>query len=346
VSDAGPAFAALGSPPAGGSVVLVAQAAYHLDELVPLATELGTRGYAATVVCPLPRPSRLRRWRSSWWRHRELLNAAAAYGRSVSPPMAAAAVLARATAVVVSNDWGVPRALVESANERGIPTFAHVEGVQDFHDVDTGQDRRPYRRVAHVLSLGDYDAEQLAGTDVTPVGSERLWRAWHGPPTTADGPAVANVNFTYGVLEGVRRRWVDDVLSAAGSRPLVLSRHPADRGRRGRRRQSATPVDDLLRAAPRLVTRFSTLGYQALALGVDLVYHNPHGERVATFAEPEGAFTITTTRSELAATMAGPPPRPEEVRSGAAEFLHHHLVLDGPRPAARAADAILDRLAG
>lgn len=339
-----PAYAALGPPPAPGAILLVAQAAYHLDDLLPLADHLARRSLSSAVVCPLPRPSRVRHWRSSWWRHRELLAGAARHGLTPSAPLPPDALLADAGGVVVRNDWGVPRPLVTAAGVVGIPSFAWIEGVQDFADTDTGRTRRPYRSVDHVLSLGDYDAAQLQGTDVTPVGSERLWRAWHGPPTTATGPTVANVNFTYGVLEEARRPWVNDVVAAAGRRPVVISRHPADRGRRGRRLESTRPVEELLRAAPRLITRFSTLAYEALALGVELVYHNPHGERVPTFAEPGDAFRITTRRSELIDVVRSDPAAPSDVRTRVAAFLARHLVLDGPAPAERAADAIASRL--
>ena len=37
-----------------------------------------------------------------------------------------------------------------------MPTFAWVEGVQDYDDVDTGLERRAYRRVDHVFTLGGH----------------------------------------------------------------------------------------------------------------------------------------------------------------------------------------------
>ena len=44
----------------------------------------------------------------------------------------------RAAGLVVLNDWGYARPLVEACNDAGVPTFAKVEGVQDFDDIDTG----------------------------------------------------------------------------------------------------------------------------------------------------------------------------------------------------------------
>jgi len=326
-----------------GGVVLVAQAAYHLDDLVPTREVLARRGVDATIVCPLPRPSILRRWRSSSWRHRELTAAAAKAGLTGTAPILVEELLVGATSVVVRNDWGVTRGLVKAAAGLGVPTIGWVEGVQDYADADTGRARRPYREVDYVLTLGEYDRDRLAGTATTIVGSERLWKAWHEPATAADGPMVANVNFTYGVLAGARTRWVNDVIAVArtSEQQIVLSRHPADRGHRGRRSESAAPISQLLAHAPRLISRFSTLCYEALVRGVELTYHNPHGERVPTFAAPAGAFEITQSRDELLEAVSGPSAPPVEVRRRAEPFLRHHLVLDGPAPAERAAAAIV-----
>jgi len=225
-----------------------------------------------------------------------------------------------------------------------VPTIGWVEGVQDFADVDTGRQRRAYRTVDQVLCLGAYDRDQLIGTDVAVVGSERIWRAWNGAATVADGPVVANVNFAYGVLQSARTPWVNDVMAAAHSSPraVVLSRHPADRGHRGRRAEDRAPVEQLLAHAPRLISRFSTLCYEALARGVELTYHNPHAERVATFARPDGAFQVTTTRTELGDALAAPTRPPAEIRRRAESFLRRHLVFDEPAPSTRAASKIFE----
>lgn len=336
-----PTLGLFGRSTPAGAVVLVAQAAYHLDDYVPTMARLAARSIPSVLACVVPPPSVLRRWRSSWWRHTELMHRGAELGIGPVGARTIDDVLASAGAFVVRNDWGPSRTMVEAAGARGVPTIGWVEGVQDFADADTGRARHPYRTVDHVLCLGADDRDQLAGLDTTIVGSQRLWARYHGEPTTADGPAVANVNFTYGVLEEARSPWVADVLGAAASTgtPLVLSRHPADRGRRGRRAESSQPVSELLQDAPRLVSRFSTLCYEALAVGVELVYHNPHGETVPTFSEPDGAFSITVDRSELIAALSAPPRSPVDVRAAARTFLARHLALD-VEPARRAAERI------
>ena len=56
-----------------------------------------------------------------------------------------------------------------------------------------------------------------------------------------------------------------------------------------------------------LVSRFSTVPFEAMARGVPFIYHNPHGERVPTFTDPQGAFPVTTSAEELADALRALP---------------------------------------
>lgn len=324
-------------------VLLVAQAGHHVAELGPLADELAARNVPSVLAVPEPPRRPLARFRPAVRRHRLLLDALAL----TTPPTPAGPIVERIGALVVMNDWGVStRSLVDLAGQRATPTYGWVEGVQDFADADVPHRRAPYRQVDHVLCLGSYDHGQLDGTVRTIVGSTRLRELWDRPPTVAaDRTVVANCNFTYRVLEEHRRAWLRSVRRAvrAGGRPLTVSQHPADRAVLRPWERSRSAVDVLLGRSSRLVTRFSTLGYEALVRGVPVAYHNPHGERVPTFARPAGAFDVTTSTDQLAEVLQGPEPSGEEIRRRAGEFLGHHLRLDGPPPAAAAAEVIVER---
>ena len=332
-----------GDRPTG--VGLVVQAAYHLDDLVPLRDHLRAAGVDADLLVPLPPGKPFNRFRSGVRRHKELIATAT---MRVGSPVATDELAASLAAVVVMNDWGVPRELVERLRSNGRPTFAWVEGAQDFGDVDTGQDRHPYSRVDLVFCLGVYGAEQLAAQTCRIVGSTWLRRI-HSAPVSAgpDRRATVNTNFTYGVLTQHRRPWLRSVCSAfrEASVPWDLSRHPAERGVAWPVRPSPQPIGELLAKSTYCVGRFSTVNYEALARGVELILHNPHGEREPTFRTPLGAFETTTSAGELAAALARPVRSPEEVRAGAARFLAYHLRLEsGPDPAELAAETIVDRL--
>lgn len=328
--------------PTGPVVALVPQAAYHLAELVPLRDELRARGVAAELLALPPHRKPLHGLRPAVRRHREMLAAA---GTPMGPVTTLDDVVATLRGLVVLNDWGVPRPLVVAAQGRGVPTYGWVEGVQDFDDVDGPRPRHPYRSVDHVFCLGPHSAAALADRPTTIVGSARLRAAWDGPPASPPRPhATVNSNFTYGVLTEARRPWLASVRTACERAGIdwTLSRHAAERSGPGwSRRSSREPVESLLARSTHLVSRFSTVCYEALVRGVELCYHNPHGERVPTFADPQGGFVVTRSADELAEALGRPPRSPEAVRAGARDFLDAHLRLDpGRSPAELAADVI------
>ena len=322
------------------AAILVAQAAYHLEELLPLANQLHRRGKPCLVVAPAPPRRVLHRWRPSVKRHKELLDAAPWAGGQLLTETQ----LTQATALVVLNDWGTTASLVDFMKNQQVPTFAWVEGVQDFQDVDTGKQRQAYRSVDHVFCLGQYSYDALSGCSRTLIGSERLTKLWHQEPLPAqDEKLLVNLNFTYGVGEQHRRPWLKSVQKAsrlAGWR-YTISQHVADKGLVAPWRRSQEDAGALLSRSPRFVTRFSTLGYEALVRGVPMTYHNPHGEKVPTFADHRGAFSLSSSVDELAKALREPPPSREEVRKQAEEFLYHHLHLErAESPAERAAKQI------
>jgi hypothetical protein len=322
------------------AVILVAQAAYHLEELLPLVNQLHQRGKPCLVVAPIPPRRALQRWRPSVKRHKELLDAAPGPKGQLLTEIQ----LTQATALVVLNDWGTTASLVDFMKNQQVPTFAWVEGVQDFQDVDTGKQRQAYRSVDHVFCLGQYSYDALSGCSRTLTGSERLTKLWHQKPTLPqDKNLLVNLNFTYGVGEQHRRLWLKSVQKASrlAGWHYTISQHVADKGLVVPWHRSQEDVGTLLSQAPRFVTRFSTLGYEALVRGVAMTYHNPHGEKVPTFANPQGAFSLSSSIDELAKALREPPPSREEVRKQAEEFLHHHLHLErAESPAERAAKQI------
>jgi hypothetical protein len=334
-------YAWLDPAPADGGVLLVAQAGYHLPELDRLRDALGRRGVPAALAVPVVPWKPLHRFRPTV---RRLADTVAASGRVPSDPVDIGELLDRVAAVVVMNDWGVPRTLVERAQRAGVPTFAWVEGVQDYDDVDTGLERQAYRRVDHVFTLGEASRRLLGADRSMAIGSERISRLWQTPAGEPTDTVLVNSNFTYGVRTDARRGWLDGVVDVceAEDRPWVLSRHVAERGRVSYP-VSDRPVDELLAGAGHLVSRFSTVALDALASGIELAYHNPHGEQEPTFADPMGAFTVTRSVDDLRAVLQEPPRARDDVRAGAEAFLRHHVLLDSSTtPAERAAAIVAD----
>jgi glycosyl transferase family 2 len=316
-----------------GAVLLVAEAPYHVDELGPLHDVLAARGIKIRFMVAA-RPLDATRW---------------ALGRYVDEVLPFDLDLATSAAgLVVLNDWGYARPLVEACKHAGVPTFAKVEGVQDFDDVDTGRSRGAYRTAAIVLGQGQADYESLPECDVRIVGSSRLERIWRSVPATTGDHALVNLNFTYSVLTDERESWlasVEDAVRRAGIEATV-SRHPAERSRPSLLPTASKPFQYEIDRAGVLVSRFSTVPFEAMARGVPFVYHNPHGERVPTFAEPCGAFLVSRSADELAAALPTALSWRAGYRDRAEKFFRRQVDIDERRPSeVRAADVIVEEIA-
>ena len=332
----------LGHSPTEKGVALIAQAPYHLSELRRLQAALQRREINAAIAVPIVPWKIFHRWRPTVRRVAETVFQS---GQPLAGALAVDALLNRCSAVVVMNDWGVPRYLVERATARGIATFAWVEGVQDYEDLDTGLHRQAYQRVEHVFTLGEAAREHLGQDRATAIGSERLRDLWASPVGSIGNEVVINSNFTYGVQTAARKHWVNGAVAACQDNNLswVLSRHIAERGR-SHHSASTLDVAHLLMGANRLISRFSTVALDALVLGVELIYHNPHGEQEPTFGNPMGAFTVTRSVEELTTSLQTAPRPRADVRRSAEMFLRHHVLLDSPTPPAQMAADVMSQL--
>lgn len=96
------------------------------------------------------------------------------------------------------NDWGEEyKEYVEIANELEIPTFAKIEGVQDFDDDDVHWERKAYQRARWILAQGPNDVRALPMKDSIVVSNNRLERIWIDPPRgRVSTLVVVNLNFT------------------------------------------------------------------------------------------------------------------------------------------------------
>lgn len=324
-------------PPLSG-VVLCPMARYHTEELVPLADSLAEIGITASFLIHARDAADLvdelgdGRYPLYGW-PTELTSL---------PPF---------DAVVVMNDWGYTKDLVELAAARSTPSFAKVEGVQDFNDDDTGRWRFAYQRAEYVLCQGQNDVDAVFPAATHVVGSTRLERIALAPERSF-GPTrlvVTNSNFTYGVLTDVRTTWLASVAEASerARADVLVSQHHADRDLDGRIPVADQPMKELLRtSADVLVSRFSTVPFEAMARGVPFVYHNPHGELVPTFREPNGAFAISTSTDELAHAIEVALSQRGTYRDLSSAFFARQVDIDPDRSSeVRTASVIADVIA-
>lgn len=299
---------------------LMPESAYHVDELGPVADLAAAAGAAPAFLVSDARydsvANELRKYRVPVFQ----------YSKD-DPPTDA--VVRRASGIVTMNDWGPARHLVEACNAAGVPTFGKVEGVQDFKDDDVHWDRGAYTRVGTVLCQGENDVAATTGERVI-VGSTRLERIWEEPEIRAPEPlAVINVNFTYGVLADAREGWLTGAIAACENVgiPFILSAHPAERSKLPTEHVAEQPIRHMLTRASVLISRFSTVPFEAMARGVPFIYHNPHGERVPTFQNPDGAFLISRDVTTLEAALVETSTWQPGYRQRAARFFRSQVDI-------------------
>lgn len=315
-----------------GAVLLVAEAEYHVAELGPLHDELAGRGLKVRFMAA-PGTTQSARF--------------AIGGHSSTILPFAPEDVRQCAALVVLNDWGALRAVIEAADDAGVPTFAKVEGVQDFDDVDTGRVRRPYRSAAVILAQGQNDVDAMLDRTVEMVGSCRLERIWNAPACTPGDHALVNLNFTYNVQSAARSSWlrsVEAAVAALGVEALV-SCHPAESTANVHLPTASKPFRYEIARAGVLVSRFSTVPFEAMARGVPFVYHNPHAERVPTFLEPVDAFPSTSSVEELVDGIRMARSWRGAYRDRAEKFFRAQVDIVAGRPSeVRAADVIMRHL--
>jgi len=321
---------------ASDAIALFPQAEYHTHELVPLAAQLRGAGTETTLIVA-----------DRWWGSMSHVMHRAPDEVFAQP--ATGAWIASLRAVVTMNDWARDeRELVDAANGYGVPTIGKIEGVQDFDDADIERERNPYQRVRHVLCQGSSDVRvvEAFGGNAHLVGSSRLERLWAQPPRTPhDSYVVINLNFTWNVLEHARDEFLQTAIEGCKRAGLdyVISAHPAERSRAGVRVATA-PMSELLTSASMLISRFSTVPFEAMARGVPFVYHNPHGERVDTFHSPDNAFETSTNAAELASALEDAKSWVSTYRRRCEPFFRRQVDIDPSRTSAQRSCAAIESI--
>ncbi len=318
----------------GKPILLLPSSAYHTDELIELVEELRRHGFAPVAML------NQYRWRTT----------GTALSRVDVPAVEALPAgdwLLDFAAVLTFNDWGEYFGeYVQYVAGKAPVSFAKVEGVQDWDDLDTGRIRNPYLASDVILCQGENDVRALEGrrARLEIVGSDRLEAIWHAPlPPDAEPRVVANVNFTYRVQTEHRDLWVETLREACrrADVPLDLSLHPSETAKYPGL-AATEPIRHLLVQDSILVSRFSTVLFEGMARGCSVIYYNPHGERVPTFHHPDGAFDVAEDPDTLARMVQAARGRSRsEAKERAAPFFRRQVSMEpGTTVAARTANVI------
>jgi hypothetical protein len=240
--------------------------------------------------------------------------------------------------LIVGNDW-LPAELCDTIDrfkQSGIRTVAVIEGCRFTLP-------NKYTRVDELLGWGP-SARTLPRKSIHVVGSPTLENTLSHAPYRPEGKlTLVNYRFkSIGTERNSGSEWLGHIIeacAAAGSN-IVISAHPASGLVDPRYKVSADPVDGLLGRSSLLVSRCSTIIYQALVLGIPSILLPTEDEEFGEFAEPMDAFPIAKDATELAA-LVGAHYRGESKYDPSA-FLARHVSIDPVRSAAtRIADVLL-----
>jgi len=281
-------------------VVFICQVDHHLRNAAKFARELRKRGHACVILDNSGVTANGRRQLASdeaslFWRTRRIRVGKLPYDVDW---------LSTAKFVVTFNDFNDDfREALEFRHLLGLPTAGMIEGINDFLRLDFDTPRvLPYRRCDYVFMAGQDDAQYFSDRATRLIGLPKIEELAAVEPVFPETlTAALNVNFTYGCLEDKRELFVDEAVEAikrAGFR-LRVTQHPMDNGDLSSLPVTGMSQYDLIESSSVFVSRFATGILEALAMGKPVIYFNPHGERVAKFTNPLGAFEVATTAGEL-----------------------------------------------
>lgn len=246
----------------------------------------------------------------------------------------------RPSVVVVGNDWGRTVVLLNEARRLQIPTVCLQEGCLDFDSYPR------MRQCDYPFVQGPIMLRYLCQRAYFLTGNPRFDALC--PMALPASPVVMiNSNFTYDVHEDQRDRWVRDAVAACRKIdvPFFISQHPRDTGQFPDlpvRKSGAMYIHQYLSESTVVITRFSTIIYEAMCLGRNVVYYNPHGETMRLFNEDQtGGIAKVYSAEQLVPALARALEPPCAERQARFErFLDMHCDARDGRAALRCASAL------
>ena len=160
---------------------------------------------------------------------------------------------------------------------------------------------------------------------------------------------LINSNFTYGIYTQIQSEWIESAVRACQRAGVdyVISQHHADTMDLSKYHRSTRPLYDELRECAVIVSKFSGVILEAMALDTPVIYHNPHGERIDKFLNPQGAYPVTHDVQSLADAISKIMLTPLSIISERQRaFFAHHVSIDAQRSCPqRIADVIDEQIA-
>jgi hypothetical protein len=202
--------------------------------------------------------------------------------------------------LLIANDWGpVEQYLAMKFRRLKKPIICLQESIIHFGDYQHRLEWCDFPFVQSVYSLRNLERD-VAFLTGNPRYEELV------PSELPKLPMVLiNCNFTYGIYESIREQWIDDIVATVKALDLdyLIIQHPRDKGDLSKYNvvsSDASRVHDFLRSSSILITRFSSLIHEALALGRPVIYYNPHLEKLGYDIPDDGIhLSRVTSKVEL-----------------------------------------------
>lgn len=239
----------------------------------------------------------------------------------------------KTSAVLCMNDWDkqFTNQIVKFANKRNIKTIGLIEGINDFLDIDTGRDRSAYKTVKYLLLTGQHDKQFFNNTDQNyfTVGIPRLEKLKKQNINKVSDTVLINLNFTFNVLTEYSSSWISEVIQACEELNLQykITKHPDDKTEVDENFITSEQIYDGINNSSVVISRFSTVIIEALALGKPVVYHNPGFEKVEKFKDSLGAYSISSNIDQLKKAIMFELEQ-KDIRVRANDFLQMHANIN------------------
>lgn len=245
----------------------------------------------------------------------------------------------RPSIIVLGNDWGrEERQIILEARILGIPSVCIQEGVVNLFSDEL-------MNAEYIFAHGSEILKYVHRDNLIITGNPKYDNLANIPLPHVD-KVIINCNFVYGILEDKREKWVDDVITACNALHLdfQISQHPRDKGVFSSHypviRSNAFSIKEQLEQSSILVTRFSTLIYEACMAGRAVIYYNPYEENPRLLQEDYGAIFVAKNPKELERSLHDAVLTQDKLVVARQEFLLHHCGTLDHNAAERCVNAL------
>lgn len=238
-------------------------------------------------------------------------------------------------------------AMARIAEKLSIPIASLQEGPQDWNmrvrqSIDGENVLRilnHYRNADIFFSQGAVTLNYIRPKYFAITGNPKIDKITE-EPFPAQPMILINCNFTYistkPSYENNRDMWLRDVVGACEELKLdyFISQHPRDDGKLEYPNvidSSAAVISEQLSQASMVISRFSSIPYEALAHGREAIYYNPHREPMLSYTgDLYGAVKLASDKAGLKEILARHKKRMEFDKEKTAAYLSRHCgPMDG-----------------